>query len=72
MPIRVQIHLLRVLQEGAVERLGAQRVVKVDLRIVAATNRDPQQVVDEGAMRQDLFFRLRLFAHESTCCLPAF
>jgi len=60
MPLTLQAKLLRVLQEGAVERLGAQRVVKVDLRIVAATNCDPQQVVDEGAMRQDLFFRLNV------------
>jgi two-component system, NtrC family, response regulator AtoC len=60
MPLTLQAKLLRVLQEGAVERLGAQRVVKVDLRIVAATNRDPQQAVDEGAMRQDLFFRLNV------------
>jgi two-component system response regulator AtoC len=60
MPLPLQAKLLRVLQEGAVERLGAQRVVKVDLRIVAATNRDPQQAVDDGAMRQDLFFRLNV------------
>jgi two-component system response regulator AtoC len=49
-----------VVQEGMVERLGAQRAVKIDLRIVAATNRDPQQAVAEGAMRQDLFFRLNV------------
>jgi two-component system response regulator AtoC len=60
MPLSLQAKLLRVLQEGAVERLGAQRVVKVDLRIVAATNRDPQQAVDDGVMRQDLFFRLNV------------
>jgi two-component system, NtrC family, response regulator AtoC len=60
MPQALQAKLLRVLQEGAVERLGAQRAVKLDLRVVAATNRDPQQAVDEGAMRQDLFFRLNV------------
>jgi two-component system response regulator AtoC len=60
MALPLQAKLLRVLQEGAVERLGAQRAVKVDLRIVAATNRDPQQAVDDGAMRQDLFFRLNV------------
>ncbi len=60
MPLALQAKLLRVLQEGTVERLGAQRAVKVDLRIVAATNRDPQQAVDDGAMRQDLFFRLNV------------
>ena len=60
MPLALQAKLLRVLQEGTVERLGAQRAVKVDLRIVAATNRDPQQAVSEGTMRQDLFFRLNV------------
>jgi two-component system, NtrC family, response regulator AtoC len=60
MPLALQAKLLRVLQEGNVERLGAQRAVKVDLRIVAATNRDPQQAVAEGALRQDLFFRLNV------------
>jgi two-component system response regulator AtoC len=60
MPLALQAKLLRVLQEGTVERLGAQRATKVELRIVAATNRDPQQAVDEGVMRQDLFFRLNV------------
>ncbi len=60
MPLALQAKLLRVLQEGTVERLGAQRAIKVDLRIVAATNRDPQQAVDEGVMRQDLYFRLNV------------
>jgi two-component system response regulator AtoC len=60
MPLALQAKLLRVLQEGTVERLGAQRAIKVDLRIVAATNRNPQQAVDEGVMRQDLFFRLNV------------
>jgi two-component system response regulator AtoC len=64
MPLALQAKLLRVLQEGSVERLGAQRAVKVDLRIVAATNRDPQQAVAEGAMRQDLFFRLNVVCVE--------
>ena len=60
MPLALQAKLLRVLQEGTVERLGAQRAIKVDLRIVAATNRNPQEAVDEGIMRQDLFFRLNV------------
>ena len=60
MPLALQAKLLRVLQEEMVERLGAQRAVRVDLRIVAATNRDPQLAVDDGAMRQDLFFRLNV------------
>jgi two-component system response regulator AtoC len=60
MSMALQAKLLRVLQEGAVERLGAQRAVKVDLRIVAASNRNLQQAVDEGVMRQDLYFRLNV------------
>jgi two-component system response regulator AtoC len=60
MSMALQAKLLRVLQEGSVERLGAQRAVKVDLRIVAASNRNLQQAVDEGVMRQDLFFRLNV------------
>ena len=60
MPLALQAKLLRVLQDEMVERLGAQRAVRVDLRIVAATNRDPQLAVDDGAMRQDLFFRLNV------------
>jgi two-component system response regulator AtoC len=60
MSMALQAKLLRVLQEGSVERLGAQRAVKVDLRIVAASNRDLQQAVADGVMRQDLFFRLNV------------
>jgi len=60
MSMALQAKLLRVLQEGSVERLGAQRAVKVDLRIVAASNRNLQQAVDEGVMRQDLYFRLNV------------
>ena len=60
MPLALQAKLLRVLQEGEVERLGAQRAVKVDLRIVAATNRIPQKAVIDGVLRQDLYFRLNV------------
>jgi len=60
MPMTLQAKLLRVLQEGTVERLGAQRAIKLDLRVVAATNRDPQQAVIDGQLRQDLYFRLNV------------
>ena len=60
MSMALQAKLLRVLQESSVERLGAHRAVKIDLRIVAATNRNLQQAVDEGVMRQDLYFRLNV------------
>lgn len=60
MPPNLQAKLLRVLQEGTIERLGANNVTPVDLRVVAATNRDPQQTVDSGLLRRDLYFRLNV------------
>ncbi|MBI5041573.1 MAG: sigma-54-dependent Fis family transcriptional regulator [Gammaproteobacteria bacterium] len=60
MPLVLQAKLLRVIQEGEVERLGAQHPKKVDLRIVAATNRDPQRAVEDGLLRADLYFRLNV------------
>ncbi len=54
MPPALQAKLLRVLQEGTVERLGAHVPLAVDLRVVAATNRDPQQAVEDGMLRADL------------------
>ncbi len=60
MPMALQSKLLRVLQEGVVERLGAHQPVNVDLRVVAATNRDPMQAVTEGRLRQDLYYRLNV------------
>ena len=60
MPMALQSKLLRVLQENAVERIGSHRPVEVDLRVVAATNRDPVQAIAEGQLRQDLYFRLNV------------
>ncbi|MBD8879341.1 sigma-54-dependent Fis family transcriptional regulator [Rhodanobacter sp. 7MK24] len=60
MPANLQVKLLRVLQEGCIERLGANGTVPVDLRIVSATNRDLQQAVESGALRRDLYFRLNV------------
>ena len=60
MPMALQAKLLRVLQENSVERLGSNRAVNVDLRIVAATNREPQEAVSGGQLRQDLYYRLNV------------
>ena len=58
LPLALQGKILRVLQEERVERLGAQREITLDVRIIAATNRDLQQEVAEGRFRADLMFRL--------------
>ena len=57
----VQVKLLRVLEEGRFERLGSNKTIKVDVRIIAATNRDLEKAVHEGSFRQDLFYRLNVF-----------
>jgi two-component system nitrogen regulation response regulator NtrX len=58
MSMRTQAKVLRVLQEGEVERLGSSRTLKVDVRVIAATNKDLEQEIDKGQFREDLFFRL--------------
>ncbi len=63
-PIELQAKLLRVLQEGEFERLGGHETVKVDVRIIAATNRDLHEAVADGEFRSDLFFRINTFPIE--------
>ena len=60
-PIELQAKLLRVLQEGEFERIGNPRTMKVDVRVVAATNRNLEQEILEGRFRKDLFYRLNVY-----------
>ena len=61
MPIDLQSKLLRVLQEGEFDELGGTKTVKVDVRVIAATNRHLEDMIKEGAFREDLYYRLNVF-----------
>ena len=61
MPALLQAKLLRVIEERAVRRLGSRKEIEVDVRLLAATNRQPQQAVSEGKLRDDLLYRLNVF-----------
>jgi two-component system NtrC family response regulator len=60
MSIELQSKLLRTLQEGEIERLGGTKVIRVDVRIIAATNQDLRQSIEAGTFRQDLYYRLNM------------
>lgn len=60
LPISIQVKLLRALQERVIRRVGANEDIKVDIRIIAATNRSLEKMVEQGTFRQDLFYRLNV------------
>ncbi|PYU88210.1 MAG: transcriptional regulator, partial [Acidobacteria bacterium] len=66
MPPSLQPKLLRVLEDGRVRRLGGRQEFAFDVRVIAATNRDPKEAVDAGKLREDLYYRLNVF----TVALP--
>lgn len=64
MPLRIQVLLLRVLQERRVRRVGGERIIPVDVRIVAATNRDLAAEIEQGHFRADLYYRINMLGLE--------
>ncbi|HEY8121840.1 MAG TPA: sigma-54 dependent transcriptional regulator [Myxococcota bacterium] len=61
MPLDLQVKLLRALESREIQRIGGEHQIRVDVRVIAATNRDPRAAVAEGKLRQDLFYRLLVF-----------
>jgi len=62
MPVHLQPKLLRVLEEGSARRIGGSREITFDVRVIAATNRDPVAAVRDGSLREDLFYRMNVFS----------
>jgi two-component system NtrC family response regulator len=67
LPLSLQVKLLRFLHTGAIERIGGRKEIQLDVRIIAATNRDVQAAIHTGAFRQDLYYRLAVVDF----CMPA-
>lgn len=65
MPLQMQVKLLRVLQERTYERVGGTKPIKCDVRVIAATHRDLETMIEQGIFREDLYYRLNVFPIES-------
>lgn len=61
LPLEAQVRLLRVLQDKTIERVGGTETIAIDIRVIAATHRNLEQLLEQGAFREDLYFRLRVF-----------
>jgi len=61
LPHQAQVRLLRVLQEGEIERVGGTETIKIDIRVISGTHRNVEKMVREGSFREDLYFRLKVF-----------
>jgi sigma-54 dependent transcriptional regulator, flagellar regulatory protein len=66
MPLSMQVKLLRVLQERSFERVGGNRTIQTDVRVIAATHRRLEELIEEGGFREDLYYRLNVFPIEVT------
>jgi transcriptional regulator with GAF, ATPase, and Fis domain len=77
LPLEAQVRLLRALQSREIERVGGTKTIKLDIRIIAATNRNLEEMVEKGTFREDLWFRLNVFPiripplRERTADIPA-
>ncbi|MGS0496149.1 sigma-54 interaction domain-containing protein [Pseudoalteromonas mariniglutinosa] len=65
MPLQMQVKLLRVLQERSYERVGGTKAIQADVRVIAATHRDLEQMIEQGSFREDLYYRLNVFPIEN-------
>jgi sigma-54 specific flagellar transcriptional regulator A len=65
MPLQMQVKLLRVLQERSYERVGGTKAIQADVRVIAATHRDLESMIEKGSFREDLYYRLNVFPIES-------
>jgi sigma-54 specific flagellar transcriptional regulator A len=64
MPLNMQVKILRVLQERCFERVGGNKTIETDVRIIAATHKDLEKMIEEGSFREDLYYRLNVFPIE--------